>query len=112
MPSDSKEIKIKIEAIETPAGMVPNVDSIKKIAEALNIINTEIIENHDEIKKEVINKMEGFEKEIKVFRKIFAEKIITNESILIKLKSLEDKIEKLNDKLNKFEQNLKIIIAD
>ena len=112
VPSNSKEIKIEIEAIETPAGLVPNVESIKKIASALNIINSEVIENHEEIKKEVINKMESIENEIKIFKKIFAEKVITSETLALKMKGIEEKIENLSEKINNLEKNLKIIIAD
>jgi len=112
VPSDSKEIKIEIEAIETPAGLVPNVESIKKIASALNIINSEVIHNHEEIKKEVINKMESIENEIKIFKKIFTEKVITSETLSLKMKGIEEKIENLTEKINNLEKNLKIIIAD
>lgn len=112
VPSDSKEIKIEIESIETPAGFVPNIDSIKKIANALNIINSEVIQNHEKIKKEVINKMESIENEIKVFRKIFAEKVITSETLALKIKGLEEKLDNLTKKINDFEKNIKIIIAD
>ena len=111
-PPDSKEIKIEIEAIETPAGMVPNVQSIKKIASALNVINNEVIQNHEEIKKEVINKMESIENEIKVFRKILAEKFITSETLALKIKGLEDKMDILTKKISDLEKNLKLIIAD
>lgn len=122
-PSDSKEIKIEIEAIETPAGLVPNLESIKKIAHALNLINDEVILNHEEIKKEVINKMESIENELKVFKKIFAEKVITSEILSLKLQKLEEKveasfsdvnkrIENLSNEIKNFEKSMKIVIAD
>ena len=109
---EQKKIKIELESIETPLGHVPTMESIKKLADALNVINNEIIESHEIINKEVIRQMRDVQKEIKVFRKIFSENIISNNTINLRLNEIENKIQSLSNKINSLEKNLKIIIAD
>ncbi len=109
---EQKKIKIELESIETPLGEVPTIESMKKIADALNIINEEIIKSNDNINEEVIKEMKDVKKEIIVFRKIFSENVISNEKINIRLNDIESKIQNLTNKINQLEQNLKIIIAD
>ena len=110
--NEQKKIKIELESIETPLGAVPTIDAMKKIADALNIINDEIIQSHDNINREVIEQMKDVQKEIKVFRKIFSENIISTDTINLRLNDIEGKIQNLTNKINNLEKNLKIIIAD
>jgi len=110
--NEQKKIKIELESIETPLGQVPTIESIKKIADALNVINDEIIKSQDNINKEVIEQMKDVQKEIKVFRKIFSENVISNDTINVRLTNIENHIQNLSNKVNNLEKNLKIIIAD
>ena len=109
---EQKKIKIELESIETPLGKVPNIESIKKIADALNIINDEIIKSQENINNEVIEQMKDVQKEIQVFRKVFSENVISNEKINLRLNEIENNIETLTKKIDNLEKNLKIIVAD
>ncbi len=79
--SKQKKMSIKIEAIKTPLGPVPTLESIKNIVDGLNILNAEMIRTQETVNSEVFKQMSGIEKELKSLRKLISEEIIAFEAI-------------------------------
>lgn len=79
--SKQKKMSIKIEAIKTPLGPVPTLESIKNIVDGLNILNAEMIRTQETVNSEVFKQMAGIEKELKSLRKLISEEIIAFEAI-------------------------------
>ena len=76
-----KKITIKIEAIKTPLGPVPTLESLKKVVEGLNILNADMLRTQEVVNSEVFKQMAGIEKELKSLRKLISEEIISFEAI-------------------------------
>ena len=60
---DQKKFSIKIEAIKTPLGAVPTLESFKNLIEGLNILNADMIRTQETVTSEVFKQMVGIEKE-------------------------------------------------
>ena len=122
MTNDSnKKITINIEAIKTPLGPVPTLESLKKIVEALNILNADMIRTQETVNSEVFKQMAGIEKELKSLRKLISEEIISFGAIkegieklsseeIVSFGAIKEDITGLNKRLDKMEvaQNNKI----
>lgn len=113
MPEDNpNKISLKIEAIKTPLGAVPTLNSLKQIVDALNILNKEMIRTHDIVNSEVFKQMAGIEKELKSLRKLLSEEIIGFEAIKEDIKAIHKRIDLLEVEQTKKLQNLSDLITD
>ena len=121
MTDSKKKITINIEAIKTPLGPVPTLESLKKIVEALNILNADMIRTQETVNSEVFKQMAGIEKELKSLRKLISEEIISFGAIkegiekliseeIVSFGAIKEDITGLNKRLDKMEvaQNNKI----
>ncbi len=95
---DRKKFLITIEAIQTPLGPVPTLESLKKIIEGLNILNADMLHTQEIVNSEVFKQMARIEKELKSLRKLISEEIIAHEA-------LKENISEVNKKLDKIEKD-------
>ncbi|MHA1652272.1 MAG: hypothetical protein ACTSYB_18975 [Candidatus Helarchaeota archaeon] len=95
---DRKKFLITIEAIQTPLGPVPTLESLKKIIEGLNILNADMLHTQEIVNSEVFKQMARIEKELKNLRKLISEEIIAHEA-------LKENISEVNKKLDKIEKD-------
>ena len=96
--AENKKISIKIDAIKTPLGEVPTLESLKKIIEGLNVLNADMIRTQETVNSEVFKQMAGIEKELKSLRKLISENIIAFEAI-------KENITEVTKRLNKIEKD-------
>jgi uncharacterized protein YoxC len=93
-----KKIAIKIEAIKTPLGQVPTLESFKQVLEGLNVLNADMIRTQELVNSEMFKTMAGIEKELKSLRKLISEEIISFEAI-------KEDVNTVNKRLDKIEQD-------
>lgn len=93
-----KKISIKIEAIKTPLGQVPTLESFKQVLEGLNVLNADMIRTQDMVNNEMFKTMAGIEKELKSLRKLISEEIISFEAI-------KEDVNTVNKRLDKIEKD-------
>ncbi len=86
--SNNKEVAFEIEAIKTPAGLVPTVKSVEKIVNSLNILSEDIANTRDTLLERILN----VEKDVISIRKLFAEQIVALEATKETLNELISKI--------------------
>ncbi len=100
-----KTFNIKIEAIKTPLGSVPTLESFKNLVEGLNILNADMIRTQEIVNLEVFKQMAVIEKELKSLRKLISEEIIAHEAI-------KENITEVNKRLNKIEKDQILRLQD
>ncbi|MDD1778873.1 MAG: hypothetical protein LUQ65_11980 [Candidatus Helarchaeota archaeon] len=93
-----KKISIKIEAIKTPLGQVPTLESFKQVLEGLNVLNADMIRTQELVNNEMFKTMAGIEKELKGLRKLISEEIISFEAI-------KEDVNTVNKRLDKIEKD-------
>ena len=93
-----KKISIKIEAIKTPLGQVPTLESFKQVLEGLNVLNADMIRTQELVNNEMFKTMAGIEKELKSLRKLISEEIISFEAI-------KEDVNTVNKRLDKIEKD-------
>jgi len=86
--SNSKEVAFEIEAIKTPAGLVPTVKGVEKIVNSLNILSEDIANTRDTLLERILN----VEKDVISIRKLLAEQIVALEATKGTLNELTSKI--------------------
>ncbi|MFX1296402.1 MAG: hypothetical protein ACFFD2_16305 [Promethearchaeota archaeon] len=92
---DKKKFLIKIEAIKTPLGPVPTLESFKNLIEGLNILNADMIRTHETVNSEVFKSMAGIEKELKSLRKLISEEIVSIEAIKEDINGLKKRLDQI-----------------
>ncbi len=92
--SAKKKVTIQIDAISTPRGNVPTVDSLERVVNGLNILDSEISLASDEARKEVLIRIKDLEKEIMGVKKLISEMAISLEAAAEKLNGVEPKLQK------------------
>jgi len=86
--SSDKEVALEIEAIKTPAGLVPTVKSVEKVVNSLNVLSKDIANTRDTLLERILN----VEKDVITVRKILAEQTVTLEATRETLSELSSKI--------------------
>jgi len=86
--SNNKEVTFEIEAIKTPAGLVPSVKSVEKVVNSLNILSEDIANTRDTLLERILN----VEKDVISIRKLLAEQIVALEATKETLNELTSKI--------------------
>ncbi|NVM54546.1 MAG: hypothetical protein HWN66_12650 [Candidatus Helarchaeota archaeon] len=115
MTNDAEEknkILIKIEAIKTPLGPVPTLESFKRIVEGLNILNADMMRTQETVNSEVFKQMAGIEKELKSLRKLISEEIISFGAIKEDIVALNKRLDKIGKEQNTNMKNLSNLITD
>lgn len=101
--SNNKEVSLEIEAIKTPAGLVPTVKSVEKVVNSLNILSEDIANTRDTLLERILS----VEKDVISIRKLLAEQIVTLEAAKETLNELTSKItaslEQFTDKWREME---------
>lgn len=92
---ENKKFSIKVEAIKTPLGAVPTLESFKNLVEGLNILNADMIRTHETVNSEVFKQMAGIEKELKSLRKLIAEEIVSFEAIKEDINALNKRLDNI-----------------
>nr|MDO8099294.1 hypothetical protein [Candidatus Njordarchaeota archaeon] len=98
-PASSKKgkVEIHIDAISTPKGDVPTVDTVKRVVDGLNMLESEMYVETEETKKNILLKVRDLDKDILSIKKLVSEMAISFESILEKLGDVESKLEKSSE---------------
>jgi len=86
--SNNKEVTFEIEAIKTPADLVPSVKSVEKVVNSLNILSEDIANTRDTLLERILN----VEKDVISIRKLLAEQIVALEATKETLNELTSKI--------------------
>jgi septal ring factor EnvC (AmiA/AmiB activator) len=89
-----KKVEIQINAISTPKGDVPTVDSLKNVVAGLNLLDSELSLATEEAEKTVLSKIKDLEKEIVSIKRLISETAISFEATLEKLNEIEPRLEK------------------
>jgi uncharacterized phage infection (PIP) family protein YhgE len=92
-----KKVTIQIDAISTPKGNVPTVDSLERVVNGLNILDSEISLATDEARKDVLVRIKDLEKELMGVRKLISEMAISFEAVTEKLSGVDPKLQKTLD---------------
>lgn len=106
-----KKISIKIEAIKTPLGEVPTLESFKQVLEGLNVLNADMIRTQEMVNNEMFKTMAGIEKELKSLRKLISEEIISFEAIKEDVNTVNKRLDKIEkDQLERIKDLSNLII--
>jgi len=92
--SAKKKVTIQIDAISTPKGNVPTVDSLERVVDGLNILDSEISMASDEARKDVLVRIRDLEKELMGIKKLISEMAISFEAVTEKLSGVDPKLQK------------------
>ncbi|MHA1276513.1 MAG: hypothetical protein ACTSQI_03050 [Candidatus Helarchaeota archaeon] len=92
---EDETFSIQIEAIKTPLGEVPTLESFKRLIEGLNILNADMIRTQETVNSEVWKSMSGIEKELKSLRKIISEELIAHAAIKENINELNKRLEQI-----------------
>jgi hypothetical protein len=95
--SEAPKFKIEIEAIKTPKGLVPTVESLRRIVEALNVLDADF--NRMNLKMEA--NIRALLREVKTLQKLVADDTIASESSVEKLGILVERLDSLEKNLQK-----------
>ncbi|MHA1265227.1 MAG: hypothetical protein ACTSRS_08355 [Candidatus Helarchaeota archaeon] len=106
------KVSIRVEAIKTPLGPVPTLESLKQVINALNILNAEMIQTHEIVNSEVFKQMAGIEKELKSLRKLISEEIVSFEALKKDISTIHKRIDRLEADQTKKINDLSDLITD
>ncbi len=91
MSEEKEKVKIQIEAIKTPAGEVPTVESLKRVVNGLNTLNSDMVN----LSMNVASNMSAIDKELRNIRKLVAEETVSFEVMSQKLEKVSKQLEAL-----------------
>ena len=91
LPESKDKVKIQIDAIKTPAGDVPTVDSLKRVVDGLNLMNNDMTSLNTDVAKN----MSAIDKELRNIRKLIAEETVSFEVMSQKLEKVSSQLELL-----------------
>jgi len=87
--SQGKRVEIEIDAIKTPAGEVPTVESVKKIVDGLNLLSEDV----NAISLSLSESLNLLMAEVKSVQKVIANTVVSSEAAMEAVKRLERKID-------------------
>ena len=97
MSTDPPKYAIEIEAIKTPKGLVPTVESLKRIVKGLNLLDSDL--GRMNLKMEA--NIRALLREVKTLQKLVADDTIASESSVERLGVLVDRFEDLEKTMDK-----------
>jgi len=95
--ADPPKYAIEIEAIKTPKGLVPTVESLKRIVKGLNLLDSDL--GRMNLKMEA--NIRALLREVKTLQKLVADDTIASESSVERLGVLVDRFEDLEKTMDK-----------
>ncbi len=95
--SDPPKYAIEIEAIKTPKGLVPTVESLKRIVKGLNLLDSDL--GRMNLKMEA--NIRALLREVKTLQKLVADDTIASESSVERLGVLVDRFETFEKTIDK-----------
>lgn len=95
--SDTPKYKIEIEGIKTPKGLVPTVESLKRIVKGLNLLDADLARMNLKMEANIRVLL----REVKTLQKLVADDTIASETSVERLGSLVDRFNKLESSLQK-----------
>ncbi|MFX1562416.1 MAG: hypothetical protein ACFFDP_03830 [Promethearchaeota archaeon] len=95
MTSETPKYSIEIESIKTPKGLVPTVESLKRIVNGLNLLDADL--SRMNLKMEA--NIRVLLREVKTLQKLVADDTIASESSVERLSSLANRFDKLESSL-------------
>ena len=95
--SDPPKYAIEIEAIKTPKGLVPTVESLKRIVKGLNLLDSDL--GRMNLKMEA--NIRALLREVKTLQKLVADDTIASESSVERLGILVDRFETFEKTMDK-----------
>ncbi|MFX0168837.1 MAG: hypothetical protein ACFE89_05680 [Candidatus Hodarchaeota archaeon] len=101
MSSESPKYAIEIEAIKTPKGLVPTVESLKRIVKGLNLLDSDL--GRMNLKMEA--NIRALLREVKTLQKLVADDTIASESSV-------EQLGVLATQFDSFEKTLKKVIKE
>ena len=93
---EPEKFAIEIEAIKTPKGLVPTVESLKRVVQGLNLLDADLSRMNMKMEANI----RALLREVKTLQKLVADGAIASESSIERLGTLADRFDK-------FEANLK-----
>jgi hypothetical protein len=94
--TEPEKFAIEIEAIKTPKGLVPTVESLKRVVQGLNLLDADLARMNMKMEANI----RALLREVKTLQKLVADDAIASESSVERLGTLADRFDK-------FEANLK-----
>ena len=94
--TEPEKFAIEIEAIKTPKGLVPTVESLKRVVQGLNLLDADLSRMNMKMEANI----RALLREVKTLQKLVADDAIASESSVERMGTLTDRFEK-------FEANLK-----
>jgi DNA anti-recombination protein RmuC len=95
--SETPKYSIEIEGIKTPKGLVPTVESLKRIVNGLNLLDADLARMNLKMEANIRVLL----REVKTLQKLVADDTIASESSVERLGSLSDRFNKLESSLQK-----------
>ncbi len=93
--SETPKYKIEIEGIKTPKGLVPTVESLKRIVKGLNLLDADLARMNLKMEANIRVLL----REVKTLQKLVADDTIASESSVERLGSLTDRFDKMESSL-------------
>nr|MDO8079838.1 hypothetical protein [Candidatus Freyarchaeota archaeon] len=91
MPEQKDKVKIQIDSIKTPLGDVPTVESLKRVVNGLNLLNSDMVNLNADAAKNI----SAMDKELRNIRKLIAEETVSFEVMSQKLEKVSNQLELL-----------------
>ncbi|MEM3585843.1 MAG: hypothetical protein QXO71_00855 [Candidatus Jordarchaeaceae archaeon] len=108
MPEQKDKVKIQIDSIKTPLGDVPTVESLKRVVDGLNILNSDIVN----LAADSTKNMSAIDKELRNIRKLVAEETVSFEVMSQKLEKVSNQLEQLTKTEKEKWESLQGILMD
>jgi hypothetical protein len=91
LPEQKDKVKIQIDSIKTPLGDVPTVESLKRVVDGLNILNSDMVN----LNADTARNISAIDKELRNIRKLIAEETVSFEVMSQKLEKVSNQLELL-----------------
>jgi len=91
LPEQKDKVKIQIDSIKTPLGDVPTVESLKRVVNGLNLLNSDMVNLNADAAKNI----SAMDKELRNIRKLIAEETVSFEVMSQKLEKVSNQLELL-----------------
>lgn len=100
LSKETPKYAIEIEAIKTPKGLVPTVESLKRIIQGLNLLDADLARMNLKMEANI----RALLREVKTLQKLVADDTIASESSVERLGTLTQKFDKIESSLKKLQE--------
>jgi hypothetical protein len=95
---EPEKFAIEIEAIKTPKGLVPTVESLKRVVQGLNLLDADLARMNMKMEANI----RALLREVKTLQKLVADDAIASESSVERLGTLAERFDKFEANLKEF----------